>query len=277
MSIFAANKKWLSIAQTAMSNAETIAEQQKDINFGRELLANIRQYRIEQAAVDQAEATIGATQVSGVQTARQFLQRQLNEPYSRTLQDAERMEQIEAYQNQAQEALSRFKKQAKTARTTGYVTAIAAGALGAFLAPAALAAAGVTVTGTAGTAAALGGGALVGGSLATAGGRALGADRNYMSGAIQGTTTATIAAGTIGYGAGAAGTTSTTTGGTIVKAGSAGTHSWSSIGASEVVTAQGWSASSMFSAANTVFSRLGKDMQYLAQDPQLRVQLRGFA
>ena len=277
MSIFKANKKWLSVAQTAMSNAEVIAEKQKDINFGRELLANIRQYRIEQAAVDQAEASIGATQVSGVQTARQFLQRQLNEPYSRTLQDAERQEQIEEYQNQAQAALDRFKKQAKTAKTTGYITAIAAGALGAFLAPAALAAAGVTVSGAAGTAAALGGGALVGGTLATAGGRALGADRNYMGGAIQGTVTATIAAGTIGYGAGAAGTTSTTTGGTVIKAGSAGTHSWSSIGAAETVTTQGWSASHMFSAANTVFSRLGKDMQYLSQDPQLRVQLRGFA
>ena len=98
-----------------------------------------------------------------------------------------------------------------------------------------------------------------------------------MAGGIQGTTTATIAAGTIGYGAGSAGFASTTTGGTVIKAGSAGTHSWSSIGASEVVTTQGWSASQMFSAANTVFNRLGKDMQYLSQDPQLRVQLRGFA
>lgn len=270
MSIFAANKKWLSIAQTAMSNAETIAEKQKDINFGRELLANIRQYRIEQAAIDQAEASIGATQVSGVQTARQFLQQQLNEPYSRTLQDAERMEQIEAYQNQAQAALNRFKKQAKTAKTTGYVTAIAAGALGAFLAPAALAAAGVTVSGAAGTAAALGGGALVGGTLATAGGRALGADRNYMGGAIQGTITATIAAGSIGYGAGAASTqVGTTSGGTIA--------SGKTIETGTTAVTQGWSASHVFSAASTVFSRLDKDMKYLSQDPQLRVQLRGFA
>jgi hypothetical protein len=274
MSIFKANKKWLSIAETAMSNAETIAEKQKDINFGRELLANIRQYRIEQAAVDQAEASIGTTQVSGVQNARQFLQRQLNEPYSRTLQDAERQEQIEAYQNKAQEALDRFKKQAKTAKTTGYITAIAAGALGAFLAPAALAAAGVTVSGAAGTAAALAGGALVGGTLATAGGRALGADRNYMGGAIQGTTTATIAAGTIGYGAGAAGTTS---GITEVASMSANTQTGAVVGSAAEVTAQGWSASHVFAAANTVFSRLGNDMKYLSQDPQLRVQLRGFA
>lgn len=268
MSIFKANKKWLSVAQTAMSNAEVIAEKQKDINFGRELLANIRQYRIEQAAVDQAEASIGATQVSGVQTARQFLQRQLNEPYSRTLQDAERQEKIEEYQNQAQAALDRFKKQAKTAKTTGYISAIVLGAAGGFLGAAAVA--GAAAAGAAG-------GALIGGTVATVGGRAMGADRNFMAGGIQGTTTATIAAGTIGYGAGSAGFASTTTGGTVVKAGAAGSHSWTSVGAAETVTTQGWSALSMFSAANTVFSRLGKDMQYLSQDPQLRVQLRGFA
>lgn len=266
MSIFKANKKWLSVAQTAMSNAEVIAEQQKDINFGRELLANIRQYRIEQAAIDQAEASIGTTQVSGVQTARQFLQRQLNEPYSRTLQDAERQEQIEEYQNQAQAALDRFKKQAKTARTTGYITAIALGAVGGF-AGAALAGAGASAATVAGYAAA---GAAVGGTIATAGGRALGADRNYMAGGIQGTTTATIAAGTIGYGAGAAGTqVGTTSGGTIA--------SGKAIETGTTAVTQGWSASHMFSAANTVFSRLGNDMKYLSQDPQLRVQLRGFA
>ena len=272
MSIFKANKKWLSVAQTAMSNAEVIAEKQKDINFGRELLANIRQYRIEQAAVDQAEASIGATQVSGVQTARQFLQRQLNEPYSRTLQDAERMEQIESYQNQAQAALSRFKKQAKTARTTGYVSAIALGAVGGFLGAGLVAGAAASASTAAGagaiTAAGAATGAVVGGTLATVGGRALGADRNFMAGGIQGTTTAAITAGTIGYGAGSAGFTPTATA-TLADGGATMTAATG--------PAQGWSASHMFSAANTVFNRLGKDMQYLSQDPQLRVQLRGFA
>lgn len=281
MSIFKANKKWLSVAQTAMSNAEVIAEQQKDINFGRELLANIRQYRIEQAAVDQAEASIGAAQVSGVQNARQFLQRQLNEPYSRTLQDAERQEQMEVYQNQAQAALDRFKKQAKTAKTTGYVSAVVLAAAGGFLGAAAVAgAAAAASTATAAgaiTAAGAAGGALAGGALATVGGRAMGADRNFMAGGIQGTTTATITAGTLGYGAGSAGFATSTTSGAITKAGAAGTHSWASVGAAEAVSTQGWSASQVFSAANTVFNRLDKDMQYLSQDPQLRVQLRGFA
>ena len=270
MSVFKANKKWLSIAQTAMSNAYNVQMEQRDIDFGRQLLSNIRQFRIEQASLQEAEATVGEAQVSGIQTGKQYLQQQFNEPYSRTMADADRQEEIKKYESQAQAALSRFKKQAKTAKTTGYVTAIAAGALGAFLAPAALAAAGVTVSGAAGTAAALAGGALVGGSLATAGGRALGADRNYMGGAIQGTTTATIAAGTIGYGAGAAGTqVGTTSGGTIA--------SGKAIETGTTAVTQGWSMSNMMSASYTVFNRLQGDMKYLSQDPQLRVQLRGFA
>lgn len=124
MSIFAANKKWLSIAQTAMSNAETVATQQRDINVGRELLNNIRQYRIQKAALEQAEGQSGEVKVSGLQTGIQFLQQQVEQPYQRALDDAERQEQIAEYQRTAQAAISRYKKQAKTARTTGFVTAL---------------------------------------------------------------------------------------------------------------------------------------------------------
>ena len=188
------------------------------------------------------------------------------------------MEQIEAYQNQAQEALSRFKKQAKTAKTTGYISAIALGAVGGFLGAGAVAgaAAGASSATAAGaiTAAGAAAGAAVGGTLATVGGRAMGADRNFMAGGIQGTVTGTIAAGSIGFGAGSAGFQS---GVTEIASMSANTQTGAIVGSSAEVTAQGWSASHVFSAANTVFNRLGKDMQYLSQDPQLRVQLRGFA
>jgi hypothetical protein len=268
MSIFKANKNWINLAQTYMSNADTIAEKQKDINFGRELLSNIRQYRIEQAALDQTSASIGEASVGGIITGRQYLQQQLNEPYSRTLQDAERQEQIEEYQNKAEDALSRFKKQAKTAKTTGYVSAIVLGAVGGFIG------AGLVAGGALATAGAAAAGAAVGGSIATATGAALGADRNYVSGAIQGTTTATIAAGTIGYGAGAAGTTS---GVTEIASMSANTQTGAIVGSAAEVTTAGWSATNVLSASYTVFNRLQGDMKYLSQDPQLRVQLRGFA
>ena len=275
MSIFKANKKYLSIAQTAMSNAYNVQMEQRDVDFGRQLLSNIRQYRIEQASLQQAEATIGEAQVSGIQTGKQYLQQQLNEPYSRTMADADRQEEIQEYQSQAEQALSKFKKQAKTAKTTGYITAVVLGAAGGFLGAAAVAgaAAAATTATAAGAITAAGaatGAAVVGGLGSLAVGGATGADRNFAGGAIQGTTTATIAAGSIGFGAGSAGFTSGVT--EVASAQTAG-----SIGSAAEVTTAGWSMSNVMSASYTVFNRLQGDMKYLSQDPQLRVQLRGFA
>jgi hypothetical protein len=275
MSIFAANKKWISVAQTAMSNAYNVQMEQRDIDFGRQLLSNIRQYRVEQASLQEAEATIGEAQVSGIQTGKQYLQQQFNEPYSRTMADADRQEEIKRYESQAQAALRRFKKQAKTAKTTGYITAIVLGAAGGFLGAAAVAGAAAAATSATAagaiTAAGAAAGAAIGGTVATVGGRAMGADRNYMAGGIQGTTTATIAAGSIGFGAGSAGfgSQAVTTGGTVANG--------VSMSSGTSTMAQGWSASNILSASYTVFNRLQGDMKYLSQDPQLRVQLRGFA
>ena len=278
MSIFKANKKYLGIAQTAMSNAYNVQMEQRDIDFGRQLLSNIRQYRIEQASLQEAEASIGEAQVSGIQTGKQYLQQQFNEPYSRTMADADRQEEIKRYESQAQAALSRFKKQAKTAKTTGYISAIVLAAAGGFLGAGAVAgaAAGASSATAAGaiTAAGAAAGAAVGGTLATVGGRAMGADRNFMAGGIQGTVTGTIAAGSIGFGAGSAGFQS---GVTEIASMSANTQTGAIVGSSAEVTAQGWSASNILSASHTVFNRLQGDMKYLSQDPQLRVQLRGFA
>lgn len=277
MSVFKANKKWLSIAQTAMSNAYNVQMEQRDIDFGRQLLSNIRQFRIEQASLQEAEAIIGEAQVSGIQTGKQYLQQQFNEPYSRTMADADRQEEIKNYESQAQAALSRFKKQAKTAKTTGYITAIVLGAVGGFAGAAAVAGAAAAATSATAagaiTAAGAAAGAAIGGTVATAGGRALGADRNYMAGGIQGTVTGTIAAGSIGFGAGSAGFASTSE----IASMSANTQTGAIVGSSAEVTTAGWSASNVLSASHTVFNRLNKDMQYLSQDPQLRVQLRGFA
>ena len=52
MSVLKANKKYISQAMGYMYEAAGIQEQQRDIDFGRELLANIREYRIQQASVD---------------------------------------------------------------------------------------------------------------------------------------------------------------------------------------------------------------------------------
>lgn len=255
MSVLKANKKWLSVAQTAMSNAYNVQMEQRDIDFGRQLLSNIRQYRIEQASLQEAEATIGEAQVSGIQTGKQYLQQQLNEPYSRTMADADRQEEIKKYESQAQAALSRFKKQAKTAKTWGYATALINPYWGAI--------------------------AMTSGAT----------DRNFTGGYIQGSTTAAQIAltvvGTI-FGGPAGGAAGAAIGGAIKSAagGIADKQSYTlpDGGATMTAATPGGSSSSsdiswsgVASAAYSIFDRLGKDMQYLSQDPQLSVQLRGFA
>lgn len=253
MSIFSANKKWLSIAQTAMSNAETVATQQRDINVGRELLNNIRQYRIQKAALEQAEGTIGGTQVAGLQTAGQFLQQQIEQPYQRALDDAARKEKIEEYQRTADAAISRFKKQAKTARTTGYITsavlAVAGGwALGAAAAGGAF---GATVAGSSTAIGAISaGGAAVAGSVGGAGvGELAGADSSYYSGVVSGTMTGTMIAGTAGsagFFGGGGGTVVEASGGSVTsKLGTQVIHGaeWSSALTPEVtILNQAWGA-----------------------------------
>lgn len=253
MSIFKANKKYLGIAQTAMSNAYNVQMEQRDVDFGRQLLSNIRQYRIEQASLQEAEASVGEAHVSGIQTGKQYLQQQFNEPYSRTMADADRQEEIKKYESQAQAALSRFKKQAKTAKTAGYIAALATGGTSSVL-------------------------------LGLAGG----ADRNYYGGTIQGSTTAAQIAltvvGTI-FGGPAGGAAGAAIGGAIKSAagGIADRQSYTlpDGGAAMTEATPGGSSdiswSGVASAAYSIFDRLGKDMQYLSQDPQLSVQLRGFA
>ena len=126
MSVFKANKKYISLAQMYMEQAKGIQEQQQDIDFGRQLLSNIRQYRIQQAALDIQDIGREGISVSGFQSARQGLQTQLTQPYQHAVDDAERQEEIAELQSKANQALKKYKSQAKTARTTGYISALVA-------------------------------------------------------------------------------------------------------------------------------------------------------
>ena len=184
MSIFKANKKYLSLAQMYMEQAKGIQEQQQDIDFGRQLLSNIRQYRIQQAALDIQDLGREGISVSGFQSARQGLQTQLTQPYQYAVDDAERQEEIAELQTKANQALKKYKKQAKTARTTGFITAAALGVAGGFIG-------GAVAAGAAGaTTASIAGGAAIGGAVGTAVGggigAASGADRHYYGGVVQG-------------------------------------------------------------------------------------------
>ena len=252
MSIFKANKGLLSKAMGAMYEAQGIAEQQRDINFGRELLSNIRQYRIQQAAQDFQSTAEAGIYSSGNIGATASLQGQLTQPYQYAVDDAERQEKIEGLQQAAQGYIKRYKKQAKTARTVGLTIGLASGLLGTVLAAA---------TGGAATPLAAAGWAAAGGALGSGVAGGLGAaDRNYWGGAVTGTTQAAILAGTAAYafGGGATGAVTEASGGSSLTQVGASTvsGSWSSAPVTTALSSAKMSAT-QYMAAGKFLTSLG--------------------
>lgn len=126
MSVFAANKKYISQAMQYMYMAQGVQEEQQDIDFGRQLLTNIRQMRIQQAAMDVQSQGREGIMNTGFTAARQGMQTQFTQPYQQATEDYERQEEIAELQAKANQAIKKYKKQAKTARTTGYISALVA-------------------------------------------------------------------------------------------------------------------------------------------------------
>lgn len=290
MSVFAANKKYISQAMQYMYMAQGVQEEQQDIDFGRQLLSNIRQMRIQQAAMDvQSQGREGVVN-TGFTAARQGLQTQFTQPYQQATEDYGRQEEIAELQAKANQALKKYKKQAKTARTTGYITSAVLAVAGGFLAAGAVAA-GAAAAGTVATSTSLAIGAaaggVAGGALGAAGGAAAGADRNYMGGAVSGTMAGTsiAMAGTTFMGAGAAaggtgrGTVSYTLadGGATMTAAAAPSTSWTAsqwMSAGKIVSTIGGAVKDI----NNYEVKLPVSQAYTGQNYSQYVQsFRGFA
>lgn len=242
MSVFAANKKYISQAMQYMYMAQGVQEEQQDIDFGRQLLTNIRQMRIQQAAMDVQSQGREGIMNTGFTAARQGMQTQFTQPYQQVTEDYERQEEIAELQSKANQALKKYKKQAKTARTTGYLTAAAA-----------VVATVLTAGAASPLAAAAWGAVATGGTMAV--GSMAGADRNFQGGAVSGGLTAT-AAMTTAAGAGFLGGT----GGAAGGAGS-GTVSYTLADGGATMTAAAapstsWSAS-QYLAAGSIVSTIG--------------------
>ena len=248
MSVLAANKDYLSQAMQYMYMAKGVQEEQQDIDFGRQLLSNIRQMRIQQAAMDvQSQGREGIVN-TGFTAARQGLQTQLTQPYQQATEDYERQEEIAGLQAQANRAIKKYKKQAKTARTTGYLTAAAA------------VVATVLTAGAASPLAAAAWGAVATGATMTVGSMA-GDDRNFQGGAVKGglmsTAAMTTAAGA-GFLGGTSGAITEASGGTIAtQVGNTATiGSWASAPTTTAVASGSWTASQWL-AAGTIASTIG--------------------
>ena len=248
MSVLAANKNYLSQAMQYMYMAKGVQEEQQDIDFGRQLLSNIRQMRIQQAAMDvQSQGREGIVN-TGFTAARQGLQTQFTQTYQQATEDYERQEEIAGLQAQANRAIKKYKKQAKTARTTGYLTAAAA------------VVATVLTAGAASPLAAAAWGAVATGATMTVGSMA-GDDRNFQGGAVKGglmsTAAMTTAAGA-GFLGGTSGAITEASGGTIAtQVGNTATiGSWASAPTTTAVASGSWTASQWL-AAGTIASTIG--------------------
>lgn len=217
MSVFTGGKKWGRAAKQLRVEAGQAQEDLEDLNFGRELLSNIRQQRFAAAQLRMLEG--GAADVSTTAHKGQManINTALASDYGYSVDVSNRAEAIERLQEKATRYEKKAAKADKRAAVAGMAVAAAAGVL---TGGAALALAGGTIGAMGGAiAAGIGGAAATGAVSATGGGRAA------VAGGIQGTIESMALIGSLGAAGvgtgGAAGTAGST--GTITEAGGATT------------------------------------------------------
>lgn len=118
MSILSANKKYLSLARQQVALAENEQLKQSDIDFRRNILANIRQERIAASQLAWNEQSDIAT-TSGAAGALANVQMTFSEPLTYQYQTMARQEKINQHYAQAQQYINKYQSQAKTAANWG--------------------------------------------------------------------------------------------------------------------------------------------------------------
>jgi len=213
MSVFTGGKKWGRAAKQLRVEAGQAQEDLEDLNFGRDLLSNIRQQRFAAAQLRMLEG--GAADVSTTAHKGQManINSGLASDYGYSVDVSNRAEAIERLQEKATRYEKKAAKADKRAAVAGMAVAAAAGVLtgGAALALGATAVGGAVAAG-------IGGAAATGAVSATGGGRAA------VAGGIQGTIESMALIGSAAgafAGGSAAGTAGST--GTITEAGGATT------------------------------------------------------
>lgn len=121
MSIFKANKKYLSQAYQNMSMAEMLSNEQAVIDVNRSILQNIRQERLAESQIRFAQNMEGID-TSGTAGAMGNIQSGFAEPVEYMYRTTDRMNRINRYYQSAQENLDKYQKQAKKAATVGAIS-----------------------------------------------------------------------------------------------------------------------------------------------------------
>lgn len=137
MSVFSSGSKWKYAAQTAMGNAEALANEQQDINFRRDLLSNIRENRMANAMISVGNYSDDYSS-SSVAGARANVNSALAGDVGYSYDSSLRAELIQDYTDQAQDYMQKYadqqKKKGMAYSITGMVAGAALGGLGAGLA-----------------------------------------------------------------------------------------------------------------------------------------------
>lgn len=148
MGLVSSGSKWKNAARGALASAQALEDQQKDIEFQRSLLSNIRQQRMAQAQLSLMNTDSNYT-TSSAAGASANIDSTLAGEMKYSYETSQRAEDIQQYQQDAQRYMKKYAKQQKTRAMSFAVTgAIAGGVLGAAMLPA-----GVALASTAGAAA----------------------------------------------------------------------------------------------------------------------------
>lgn len=159
MGIYSSGNKWRTRARGAEAQAVELTNRQSDIDFGRQLLANIRQQRLQIAqARFQNVLAAETTSSSSARGAEAEINSTLAGEVGYAYDTSKRLQQISSLQQLANSYYKKYQKQQKTRSTAIQATAIAAGALTGGLA-AGLAAGSMSALTGAGLGASIGGGA----------------------------------------------------------------------------------------------------------------------
>lgn len=128
MGIFSSGSKWKKAAQEALKKAQNLEDYQRDVEFQRALLSNIRQQRMAQAQLAITsfnESAVASTNIGASANIDSALAGETVYGY----ETSERMEKIQQYQEDYKTYMKKYAKQQKK-RAAGFsVAGIVIGAL----------------------------------------------------------------------------------------------------------------------------------------------------
>jgi hypothetical protein len=128
MGLFSSGSKWKQAAREALASAQNIEDYQRDVEFQRGILSNIRQQRMAQAQLSLMNYSDSFTSSSAA-GAQAMLDTGLSDVTRYSFETSQRMEEIQDYQQDAQQYMKKYAKQQKKKAAGFAVVGAVAGAV----------------------------------------------------------------------------------------------------------------------------------------------------